>query len=317
MRLNITAPFKKQKMLGVAHGKRRYDLPLDKNEGTGFLVLLIGMMTIMAVLALAASFALGGMAERWAAGLQNQATAEIPAENKEGAIRSREDMQDLAKKAAESLGSHPAVATLRILGDDEIAALVSPWLGDNLLMNNIPLPSLIEIELQEKDEHIIKILQDRLQKIAPEGRIDSHEEWLHDLVRFIGALQFAATMILLVVGITTVTAVAGGVRSRMAVNRTEVELLHLMGASDHYIARQFQRHSLIIALQGALAGLLAGALCLMLIGWIAGEIGVNLLPDFSMSNLQIGILAALPLVIGLIATVTAGKTVLNVLTKMP
>jgi cell division transport system permease protein len=147
--------------------------------------------------------------------------------------------------------------------------------------------------------------------------MDTHEEWLNDLLRFTGALNLAAIILALVIGVTMVTAVGGAVRSRLAIHRAEVELLHLMGASDRYITRQFQRHSLILALRGGFIGAVFGALFLVLIGWVAGQMGVAILPDFRLDPVQMMLLAMIPLVAGLIATVTARWTVTRVLTTFP
>src|SRR5690606_32284625 len=103
----------------------------------------------------------------------------------------------------------------------------------------------------------LRALDMRIKAVAPDARMDTHEAWLRDLMRFTGALQFAAALLTIVIGITTATAVAGAVRARLAVHGAEVEILHLMGAADHYIARQFQRHSMVLALQGGMAGVIA------------------------------------------------------------
>lgn len=308
---------KKERALGVARGKRRYDLPLNKSSGTGFLILLICLMTFLAILALAASFALSAMTDRWSSGLENRVTIELPAEAASGRILTPEEIQRLSAKADELLTTHPGVLSTHVMTSEEIRALVKPWLGEDLLLNKIPLPGLIAVEVEDSGPKAMHLLQEKLRTIHKTARIDTHEEWLTDLLRFTGALQFAAALLTIVIGLTTITAIAGGVRSRMAINHKEVELLHLMGARDNYISRQFQRHSLILAFQGAFLGTFAGAIALVIIGWISGEMGVNLLPDFRMSLSQIMVLALLPFAVALIATLTARQTVLKVLSQMP
>lgn len=310
-------PFRKERALGVAHGKRRYDLPLNKSPGTGFLVLLIGLMTFLAMLALASSFALSAMTARWSSGLENRVTIEIPAASADGSVLPPDEIKRLTGRAHSVLTGHPSVVSADIMTDEEIAELVKPWLGGELQLSKVPLPGLIAVELQDTAPQSVSILEAKLKAVAPSIRVDTHEEWLTDLLRFTGALQFAAIILTLVIGLTTVTAVAGAVRSRMAVHHAEVELLHLMGARDSYISRQFQRHSLILAFQGALCGVAVGALALCAIGWISGEMGVNLLPDFRLGGGQIAALGVLPVIIALIATATARQTVLKVLGQMP
>jgi len=69
----------KNRRLGVAHQTRKYDLPLEKGQGGRFLKILMGLMTLLAMFAFVASFALSAMTERWSSGLSNKATIEIPA----------------------------------------------------------------------------------------------------------------------------------------------------------------------------------------------------------------------------------------------
>jgi cell division transport system permease protein len=90
-----------------------------------------------------------------------------------------------------------------------------------------------------------------------------------------------------------------------------------MGASDTYITRQFQRHSMILALRGGAAGTMAGIAMLLLIGWIAGRMGVAILPDFRLDPLQMLMLAITPFIAAMIATITARWTVTRVLGTFP
>ena len=157
----------------------------------------------------------------------------------------------------------------------------------------------------------------RLKDIAPQARLDTHENWLSDVLRFTGALNFAALLVTLVIGITTVVAVGGAVQSRMAIYREELELLHLMGASDNYISKQLQRYIFIVALQGAAIGTAVGAVILMIIGFLAGRMDISLIPDFSLSVAQIIMLLLLAPLIAFLGMHTARHTVLRALALMP
>lgn len=318
----MVAPEKKrdksrQRGLGIAREKRRYDLPLHKSGGTGFVILLIALMSFLSVLALASSFALSAITSRWSSGLENRATIEIPATIKNASgtntIRDREETARLASAIAAAVREDASVKSATVMSEDQIAKLVKPWLGDNVLTESVPLPGLVSLRLRQSGDTVVKNLNGKISAVDPHARLDTHESWLADMLRFTGALKFAAIILLIVIGITTVTAVAGAVRARLAVHNEDVELLHLMGATDNYISRQFQRHSLILALKGALAGVAAGAVALMLIGFLFGEMDANLLPNFHFTRSEWIIFAMLPLLVTAIATYTARQTVLRVL----
>jgi cell division transport system permease protein len=309
--------WRREKALGVAQGKRVYDLPLNRASGAGFLILLIGLMTFLAMLALSASFALSAMTARWSSGLENKVTVEVPATDENGQALKHEDVKEKTGKIADMLRQHPSVADVHVLTDQEITDLVKPWLGDNLPLANIPVPGLITLQMRDADQTTYKVLSDRIAAIDPRAQLDTHEEWLKDVIRFTGALQFAAALLTIVIGFITAMAVAGAIHARMAVNREEIEILHLMGAADSYISRQFQRHSLVLALQGGLAGMAAGLLALTAIGWMSGRMEINLVPGFSLQGWQVAALICLPLVAGVIAIVTTRQTVNKALTRLP
>ncbi len=310
-------PFNRNRVLGVAKDKRRYDLPLTNSSSNTFLRMLIALMCVLGMFAISASFALSAMKDRWTQGLQDKVSVEIPAADSAGNIIEPGIVKSMTDEAAKILNEHPDVAEAAITEESQLRELLSPWLGKDMVMDSIPLPGLISVTFTKGAKPDLKLLEMKLKEVAPQARIDTHESWLSDVLRFTGALQFAAILLALIIGATTLVAVAGGVRSKLSENKEELELLHLMGASDSYIAGQLQRHTLIIALQGGAAGMIVGGIVLFIISLVAGQIGVNLVPDFRLDGVQKTILFLMPLPIALLAMTTARFTVLRVLTKMP
>ncbi|MGB0719192.1 MAG: cell division protein FtsX [Bdellovibrionales bacterium] len=308
--------FVKDRKLGVAEG-RRYDLPLNKSAGSGFLILLVALMTFLGALALSSLFALGDMTARWSSGLENQMTIEIPAQKDDGTLRGANDIQDLEIAVKKKLDGRPAIASLEILDSTAIQKLVSPWLGSDATLDDMPLPGLIAVTLNDPPPAFFDTLDNDLKTIDPTIRIDRHEEWLNDLLGLIGSFRFLAFIVMLIIAVTGITAVAGAIRSRMAEHKPDVELLHLMGASDLYITRQFQRHAFILGLQGGLAGLALGGGLFLGFTLFSSGTAQGLLPDFSLSGFHIFVVLCLPLFACLICAGTARITVLRALRNMP
>lgn len=308
--------FKRDRRLGVAENAGRYDLPLNQSVGTGFLILLVGLMTFLGMMAITANYALGGLTGRWTSGLEKVLTVEIPATKTDGKIRSDDEITSVKQSIATALRKNPNVIELKVLTDSQIADLVSPWLGEDASLDGIPLPGLISVELQIKDAAQIEKVRESVRTVSADAHLDTHEDWLDDILRLAGSLKFSAILITIVIGATTVVAIAGGIRSRMAEHQADIELLHLMGASDYYITRQFQRHALIMALKGSLGGVGAGLVVLGFMAMIGG--GANgLIPSLTLSAAQIISLLSLPFIICIIAGITARFTVLRTLAGMP
>lgn len=314
----LTGPFSRTERTVGAAKRRRYDLPLSHSVGSAFLVLLVGMMTFLALLALSASFALGAMGQRWTSGLENKATIEIPATESDGKIVPPERLDAQSRRIAEYLAAQGVVTSHEILKREDVARLVEPWLGGSARsLEGIPLPALIALTVDSTQDAQIEALEKHLRALVPRARIDTHRQWLSDLLDLTHALKFASALLVGLTVLATVVAVAGGVRSRMAENRTDIEILHMMGAGDDYISRQFQRHAATLALKGSLGGLAAAAIALFAIGLLAGETQENILPDFSLSLFQmIAMAASAPVAIAL-AWFSARWSVLRTLAGMP
>jgi len=86
--------------------------------------------------------------------------------------------------------------------------------------------------------------------------------------------EIAGLALLGLVVAVTVLSVTFATRGAMATNRPIVEVLHYVGATDAFIAGQFQRHFLLLGLKG---GLIGGGAAIVLFGcaeaarvWLAG-----------------------------------------------
>ncbi len=306
-----------ERLLKLALGSKGYDLPLGTDSDRGFLLLLVGLMSFLAVLACAGTLSLHGMTQRWSSGLENKITIEIKAEDQDGTVLSPETIRLETEKIAQMLQKNPLVKSYEALGDKEIRKLVSPWLGDDFSLEDIPLPGLIAVDLNVANEESIEKLTQAIHALSPTSYVDTHREWLQDILRFTGTLQGVALLVALIVAVTTVAGIAGGVRSRMAIHKDQVEILHLIGASDAYIARQFQWYAVIIAFLGSILGTAAGLAMAALILFITGQSGTPLIPQISLDSTALALFCLLPLVACGIAGTTARQTVLRTLSLMP
>lgn len=308
---------RKSRFLGVSKAKRRYDLPLENNAGNKFIKMLIALMTILLMLSLSGAFALSGIAEKWSSGLEGKASIEVPAKDINGVLLTSEEVKEQTTQIETFLKDYKSINDINVLTQEEIIALVEPWLGDNVNAQTTTLPGIISLSFHKKTDIDVEGIQKAIQKIAPQARLDTHKSWLDDILKLTGTLRFMAYSIILVITLTTVVAIAGAVRTRLSAYKEELELLHLMGAGDQYISKQLQRHTLILTLQGSFIGLLIGALLLFVIGGLLSSQNLNLLPDFSLNIGQIIIIALLPILIGLLSMQTARFTVLRALAQMP
>ena len=106
-------------------------------------------------------------------------------------------------------------------------------------------------------------------------------------------------------------------RTGLDIHRQTVDLVHLLGARDRYIARLFERHALAFGFVGGVLGLAAAAATISAIALAVHRLAAGLLPAVTLGLAHWAALAALPIAAAGIAMLTARVTVLRTLAKGP
>jgi cell division transport system permease protein len=297
--------------------RRRYDLPLHKDSGTLFLMVLVGLMTFLMALVLTFSVGLNQLMDGWSKGLENKVTIEIPAEFEDGTVRGSDKISSLQKEIFNALNDASYIEEIEITPETDLQALIKPWLGGSSLFDDLPMPGLMSVQIKADAIDALAQIKNVLGGIDSDIRLDTHEEWLADLFRLTQSMQIIILCFVVVIGLTTVAAVAGGVKAQIEIHRLDVELLHLMGAYDSYITRQFVRHSSIVVLIGGFCGVFTAVLILAGLGWFLGAQDYSILPDLDLDIGYFSVLLSLPFFIWAISAWSTRVTVMRVLKQMP
>lgn len=173
-----------------------------------------------------------------------------------------------ASRIAQAIRGLTGVEEARVFSREESARLLEPWLGAGLDLGELPVPVLIVIKLNEAPGSTIAAMRERAKQISPTAVVDDHRGWVQRLERMAGALVFIALIVLALVLTAMGLAIAFATRGAMAGSREIVSVLHFVGASDRFIAREFQRHFLKLGLRGAALGGLASIIVFVLGGWL-------------------------------------------------
>ncbi len=288
---------------------RRFDLPLEKDAWHRYLPWVIAVMVYLAALALAGALALDTAVSRWSRGLSGALTVQIVSSERAGAPARVAAALDL-------LRAWDGVAEATALSREDLAALLEPWLGAGNLSPDLPLPRLIDVRLEAGAELDIEALGKRLAQVAPGARLDDHKPLLDKLIRLTRSVQLVAAAVVLLIAAAAVAIVVFTTRAGLAAHHHVIEVLHLVGARDSYIAHQFQSHAMVLGLAGGFIGLGLAALTLLMLARVAGTLEGAFLPGFSLGAEGWGALAALPLLAGLITTLSARFTVMRALHRM-
>ena len=291
--------------------KKHYDLPLQRGSGGRLVMWTVGVMTYLTVLMLVLVFALTALQHYWQSGMTGRMTVEIP-------YQKNDLLSDTEKeKLVSALNDLPGV-TARVLTHRDIADLVGAWLGEDAVLEDLPLPVMVDVTRENSDSAAsIDAIRETAQSAVPDSILDTHEEWLADLMRLAKTCRMILIIISVILAFTAALTVAATARTRLALHRDEVDLLHLIGATDDYIATQFQRQAFRLATEGAALGLVAGFTTLGIIALIKRRLGSDLIPQITLSPLEWLFLLLVPFAAGLIAMAASRVTVLQALKQMP
>lgn len=273
------------------------------------LVLVVAAMCYLACLAFGAMLTVTRTAADWTAELEGSLTIQVKPEE-------TMTTEDQIAAALAVLTATPGIESAEALSDDAVRALLDPWLGDSTATGDLPLPSLIDVQISPEREPDLSGLAVRLAAAAPGIELDTHRQWLGELLSAARSATLLSIAILALITATTIAIVVFATRAALSANHESVEVLHLVGARDEFVANEVQRHFLQLGLQGGGAGLLAAILTFLLITWLGSEGGAFLLPVPGLQVADYPWLILVPATIGLTTTLTARFTVLSVLRRL-
>lgn len=286
-------------------------LALSNDPSSRFIPWIVGFMVFLAALALAVAMAVSNAGQQWRQGLAGTLTVQV-------LPRGGEDARGLESRVAATLAAlrdAPGVARADLLAQDRVAALLEPWLGEGAALADLPLPRLIDVTLSNRDADVEAIAR-RVTQAVPAVSVDSHGVWLRHITSFARAIELTAAAVVALISIAAVAVVVFATRSGLAVHRDAIEILHLIGARDSFIANEFQRQALLLALKGGLIGFAFAALILAALYVFSARIDAALVPDLDLAWTQLAALAALPFGAAVIGMETARRTVMSALSRM-
>jgi cell division transport system permease protein len=270
------------------------------------LVAVVAIMTFLASLTTGAVMLVRAAASDWQAEVAREITIQIrPASD-------RDIEADVANAAAIARAAR-GVADVRPYSKEEAARLLEPWLGTGLQLDDLPVPRLIVVRLAADATPDLAELRAALAQRVPGASLDDHRGFVHRMRAMSGAALAGGIGVLVLVLAATVLSVTFATRAAMATNRPVIEVLHLIGAKDSFIAGHFQRHFLRLGLKGGLIGggsaLVLFALAEFVSGRFVGTAGSDQFAAlFGHFSIGVGGYVAVLAQVGLIAFVTAATS---------
>lgn len=268
---------------------------------------VIAIMLFLTCLAAAAGLVMINAAAKGGQDLARQATVQVI----EPDLATR-----TAKRSAVAamLRAQPGVASVKIVPDKEVLALLSPWLGSDVIDTDIPVPALVDVRFsaQPSPAQLTNIAQ-KLAGISANTRLNTHASWMAPFFDLMRALIWLCAGILMLLMIATGFTVVLAVRSALNTHRETIEIMHMMGATDLQAARLFQRRVALDALLGGALGFAAAAFVIVLVSGRFTQIEPGIMGQAAMPIYGWIVLALIPLAVMGLAMLMARWTVVSAL----
>lgn len=277
-------------------------VPVESIAGRA-LIIVIAIMTFLAALTAGAAQLVGAASADWQGAIAREVTIQIRP------VAGRMIEQEVAR-AADIARATPGIAAVKVYSRQESERLLEPWLGTGLNLDQLPVPRLIVLRLDDQKTTDFQALRRALVENVRGVTLDDHRVWIARLASMAQSIVILAIGIVALVIAATALAVAFATRGAMAGNRDIVEVLHFVGASDGYIADEFQNHFLKLGLKGGVAGGLAAMIFFVIAGaltaaWVATPGGDQIEALFGSFSLGPGGFIAMGLIVALVALVTS------------
>lgn len=270
------------------------------------LLAVIAIMTFLAALTLGAVVLVRSAAGEWQSAVAREVTIQV---RPSGERNIEGDVQ----RATALASATPGVAGVRAYTKEESGRLLEPWLGSGLALDELPVPRMIIVRIAPGETPDLESLRKQLAAQVAGASLDDHRGWIDSMRAMARRAVLAGLTVLALVLAATMLSVMFATRGAMSTNRQIIEVLHVVGAKEGFIAGEFQRHFLLLGLKGAAIGgggaMVLFALSGFMSDWFRGPAESHLFGNLSIGAAGYG--AMIGLVI-LVAAVTAGTSRLTV-----
>ena len=146
---------------------------------------------------------------------------------------------------------------VRPLSVADSAQLLEPWLGQSDALKSLPIPRLIALEVDRAQPPDLAQIRTQLAAQFKGVSLDDHRHWQQQIRTVTRSFALGGLAILMLVGAATTAIIVSATRSALGSNRDIVEVLHFVGATDKFIAREFEKHFLRLGIKAGLVGALS------------------------------------------------------------
>lgn len=279
---------------------------LDEGRRTRAMMWVMAIMLFLTVLAGALGLGMAGAGRA----LDRQLAGRLTLQLVEADVARRDR---LSRALVAQVGGIPGVTRVAEVDRARLAELLRPWLGDAGIDSELPMPVLVDVDLQSGDPALIARVRAAAAAVSPAVRVDQHAQWLSPVAWFLATLTWLAAALVLLMATATAAVVLLVARAGLDTHRDTIAVLHMLGSTDTQVARLFQRRIALDTLLGGLVGTTGALAAIWLLGRQTAGLGSELLGSVALAQIDWVMLAVTPLLFALLAMAAARIAVLRTL----
>lgn len=217
------------------------------------LTLVIAIMCFLACLTAGAVWMIKQSADAWLKDIASEVTVQVVPVEKIDTEKSVADVVTFLRKQS-------GIRDARALDLSASAELLEPWLGNSDALKALPVPRLVAIEIDRASPPDLAEIGTALRRDFQGASLDDHRHWQNQIRAVTRSFALGGIAILALVAAATTAIIVSATKSAMASNREIVEVLHFVGATDKFIAREFEKHFLRLGIKAGIVGAVLAAI---------------------------------------------------------
>lgn len=273
----------------------------------GALVFVVAVLCFIACLTVVTALAANRAATGWRSQLVGSATVLVRP-------KGDETPDAAAARAAETLAGVKGVIQASALEKAKAQALLEPWLGRDSVLDDLPVPRLVALDLDPAAPATAADLDRALKGAGIDATIDDHSLWMKDIERAGRAASLAAVGVAVLIAAAAAAVIAFATRAGLAARRDVIEVLHHSGAEDRFVAQLFQRRFSSLAASAGLFGAAGAVIIAAAVRAFGGADGLT--PALPISWWDLLAPLPCPLIAALVATLAARSAAMRMLKGM-
>ena len=297
----------------VAH---KNEIPTEDEETSAFMYVLTSIYMYLFIVVLAIFIAINSMASSWEKDIMGAVTVQIIPIQDDSKHIDKIKTAEQQNKVLQYIEQLSGVESVTVLDDEAIKKLMTPWLGNKIDISSLPIPQLLDVKLKSGEELNYDEVIQGLRKITANATVDNHRLWLNKLIRFANSLKTLALFVLAMVSLICALSIYYSAKTSLNINKNSIEILHIVGAKDEYIAKQYAKIYGKIGFFAGIIALLFAVPSIIFVGKYGISTGSGLLSGAGISNLSWCAIMITPLFSLIYSTIIAFYTVRRSLEKM-